>query len=519
MVTALLVIGISESASVNNVIVVIKVGVLLVFVAMGVAFIHPANWHPFIPKNQGGLKYGTVGIFRAASTIFFAYVGFEAVSTAAAEAKNPAKDMPLGILGSLFVCTLLYIVVAGVLTGMVPYRELGGPAPIALAVDRMGPAYAWFAILIKVGAVAGLTSVMLILTYGQTRVFFAMARDGLLPTVFSTLHRKFRTPWIGTMLLGVGIAIAAAFLPIDILGNLVSLGTAVAFAIVCISVLWLRKARPDLERPFKAPGRDLDADPRHRRRPGHGRATAGRHGAVHRPRRPDPGRDPGLLHRAGGRDLRHLRLPQLEVGPRAGTARRGPGRRTRADAGGGAWHRIGEGVRCSLNPPPRSGGGGPPKVVEEAGFVEMSGTCVRGSTEEPRTALASSTAVRRSPSSVKNGGGLSDPRPPSHFHRPDPRAVQHQGQLAALHLQRVFAEGLAAPAPQRRGVGVVVGGDLFEVRHGGDQLRRHPGVLRPRLEQHLQQFDHRARVPPVETGPRRAWWPRPGLRDCGRRRR
>ena len=253
-VTGLLVLGISESASVNNVIVVVKVGVLLLFIAMGVMFIHPANWRPFIPPNQGGLKYGTVGIFRAASTIFFAYVGFEAVSTAAAEAKNPAKDMPIGILGSLAVCTLLYIVVAGVLTGMVPYHQLGGPAPIALAVDRMGPRFAWFAILIKVGAVAGLTSVMLILTYGQTRVFFAMARDGLLPTMFSTLHPKFRTPWIGTLVLGSIIAVVAALLPIDILGNLVSLGTAVAFAIVCISVLWLRKARPDLHRPFRAPG-------------------------------------------------------------------------------------------------------------------------------------------------------------------------------------------------------------------------------------------------------------------------
>jgi APA family basic amino acid/polyamine antiporter len=253
-VTGLLVVGISESASVNNVIVAVKVGVLLVFIAMGVAFIHPANWHPFIPKSEGGLKYGTLGIFRAASTIFFAYVGFEAVSTAAAEAKDPAKDMPIGILGSLAVCTLLYILVAAVLTGMVPYRDLGGPAPIALAVDRMGPAFAWFAILIKIGAVAGLTSVMLILTYGQTRVFFAMARDGLLPSLFSTLHPKFRTPWIGTLVLGAVIAVAAALLPIDILGNLVSLGTATAFAIVCISVLWLRKARPDLHRPFVAPG-------------------------------------------------------------------------------------------------------------------------------------------------------------------------------------------------------------------------------------------------------------------------
>ena len=253
-VTGLLVLGISESASVNNVIVMVKVGVLLIFIALGITFVHPANWHPFIPKSQGGLKFGPLGIFRAASTIFFAYVGFEAVSTAAAEAKNPARDMPVGILGSLAVCTLLYIIVAAVLTGMVPYRELGGPAPIALAVDRMGPAFAWFAILIKVGAVAGLTSVMLILTYGQTRVFFAMARDGLLPRMFATLHPKFRTPWIGTLVLGGTIAVTAALLPIDILGNLVSLGTAVAFAIVCISVLWLRRARPDLPRPFRAPG-------------------------------------------------------------------------------------------------------------------------------------------------------------------------------------------------------------------------------------------------------------------------
>jgi APA family basic amino acid/polyamine antiporter len=253
-VTGLLVLGISESASVNNVIVCIKLGVLLLFVGAGVFYIHPVNWHPFIPPSAGGLKYGWAGIFRAASTIFFAYVGFEAVSTAAAEAKDPARDMPLGILGSLAICTILYILVAGVLTGMVPFHELGGPAPIALAVDRMGPAFAWFAILIKVGAVAGLSSVMLILTYGQTRVFFAMARDGLLPNLFSTLHKRFRTPWIGTLVLGGVIAVTASLLPIDVLGNLVSLGTAVAFAIVCISVLWLRAKRPDLERPFRAPG-------------------------------------------------------------------------------------------------------------------------------------------------------------------------------------------------------------------------------------------------------------------------
>jgi APA family basic amino acid/polyamine antiporter len=250
--TALLVIGVSESANVNNVIVFIKVGVLLAFIIAGVSFINVDNWTPFIPPNEGGFTYGVPGIFRAASVIFFAYVGFEAVSTAAAEAKNPQRDVPLGVLGSLIVCTIIYMLVAAVLTGVVPYRQLGVPAPIALAVDQMG--MPWFALLIKIGAVAGLTSVMLILTYGQTRIFFAMARDGLLPRFFSTLHPKFRTPWIGTIVLGSIIALAASVLPIQILGDLVSLGTATAFGIVCISVIWLRRARPDLVRPFRAPG-------------------------------------------------------------------------------------------------------------------------------------------------------------------------------------------------------------------------------------------------------------------------
>jgi APA family basic amino acid/polyamine antiporter len=252
MVTILLVIGISESAAVNNVIVFIKVGVLLAFVLAGIGFIEPANWTPFIPPNEGGFRYGVPGVFRAASVIFFAYVGFEAVSTAAGEAKNPQRDMPIGILGSLFVCTAIYMIVAAVLTGIVPYNQLGVPEPIAVAVDRMGmPTFSFF---IKIGAIAGLSSVMLILTYGQSRVFFAMARDGLLPRMFSVIHPKFRTPWKGTILLGGLIAIASSLLPITILGDLVSLGTAFAFAMVCASVLWLRKVRPDLHRPFRAPG-------------------------------------------------------------------------------------------------------------------------------------------------------------------------------------------------------------------------------------------------------------------------
>ena len=253
VVTGLLVLGVSESANVNNVIVIVKVGILLLFIGFGIFYINTDNWHPFIPENNGNFGgYGVSGVFRAASVIFFAYVGFEAVSTAAAEAINPQKDVPVGILGSLVICTLIYMAVAAVLTGVVPYSKLGVPEPIAVAVDAMN--LPWFAKLIKIGAIAGLSSVMLILTYGQTRVFFAMARDGLLPKVFATLHTKYRTPWIGTLLLGGAIATAAAILPISILGDLVSLGTATAFGIVCLSVMYLRSTRPDLERPFRVPG-------------------------------------------------------------------------------------------------------------------------------------------------------------------------------------------------------------------------------------------------------------------------
>jgi len=250
-VTALLVLGVSESAKVNNVIVFIKVGILLLFIGMGVAYVNVENWQPLIPPNEGGFHYGIPGVFRAASVIFFAYVGFEAVSTAAAEAKNPARDIPIGILGSLVVCTIIYMATAAVLTGIVPFRELGVAAPIALAVDRME--MPWFSLLIKVGTIAGLTSVMLILTYGQSRIFYAIARDGLLPRVFSLLHKKFRTPWAGTLILGVGIAVLASMLPIGILGDLVSLGTACAFGIVSLSVMYLRTARSDLIRPFRVP--------------------------------------------------------------------------------------------------------------------------------------------------------------------------------------------------------------------------------------------------------------------------
>lgn len=269
-VCSLLVLGVSESANINNAIVVIKIIVLLTFIIVGVQYINPANWQPFIPATpEGGTwdQFGVGGIFRGASIIFFAYVGFEAVSTAAAEAKNPSKDVPVGILGALVVCTLIYMAVAAVMTGVVPYLELASPAPIAVAIDRMALTWAdiplsvapggqlnLISFLIKIGAITGLSSVMLVLCYGQTRVFYTMARDGLLPKAFAIIHPKFRTPWIGTILLGVVIAVAASFLPISILGDLVSLGTASAFAIVCLSVIMLRIRYPDMERPFKVPG-------------------------------------------------------------------------------------------------------------------------------------------------------------------------------------------------------------------------------------------------------------------------
>ena len=251
VVTAILVVGVTESATVNSVIVVIKVSVLVVFVALGIGAVHPANWVPFIPANTGGLHFGVPGIFRAASVIFFAYVGFEAVSCAAAEARNPRRDVPIGILGSLAICTIVYILVAGVLTGIVPYQKLGVPDPLAIAVGAMHKP--WLALLIKVGAVTGLCSVMLVLQYGQSRIFYTMSRDGLLPRLFHHLHPRFRTPWLGSIAVGTGTAVAAAALPIDIISDLVSLGTTVAFGIVSFTVIWQRNARPDLVAPFRVP--------------------------------------------------------------------------------------------------------------------------------------------------------------------------------------------------------------------------------------------------------------------------
>lgn len=251
-VTALLTIGVSESAKVNNIIVLVKVAVVTAFVLIGMWFVNPDNWVPFIPENTGKEgEFGFSGVLRAASIIFFAYIGFEAVSTAAAEAKDPKKDMPFGILGSLIICTLLYMGVAGVLTGVVHYSTLNVPDPMAVAVDAIG--LGWFSFFVKVGAIMGLSSVMLVLVYGQTRIFYTMSRDGLLPDFFCTVHKKFHTPWINTLLVGVVVAFAAAMTPIQVLGDLVSLGTLTAFTIVCISVLYLHYTQPEMERPFSVP--------------------------------------------------------------------------------------------------------------------------------------------------------------------------------------------------------------------------------------------------------------------------
>jgi amino acid transporter len=250
----LLIVGVSESATVNNVIVAIKVAVILAFCAVGSAYVNPANWQPFIPEPTGDPGvFGWDGILRAATIVFFAYIGFEAVSTAAGEARNPQRDMPFGILGSLLICTILYIVTSAVLTGVIPFTKLNVAAPVAAAANEFGPQWAWLAYSIKIGAIAGLTSVILVLMFGQTRVFYTMSRDGLLPAPLAKVHPKFKTPWVNTIVTGVLCAGAAALFDINTLGDLTSVGTLAAFAIVCVAVIWLRRTRPDLERGFTTP--------------------------------------------------------------------------------------------------------------------------------------------------------------------------------------------------------------------------------------------------------------------------
>ena len=276
-VTCLLIVGVSESATVNNVIVAIKVSVVLAFIVIGAFYVKTSLWSPLIPAqipappagtpmdiwHQIGRalwdtvtgaktsRYGLGGVIHGAAVIFFAYIGFEAVSTAGAESKNPARDMPIGILGALVVCTILYIATCAVLVGIVPYAQLDGPAPIATAVNYIG--VRWFAGLVKLGAIAGLSSVMLVLLYGQTRIFYTMSHDGLLPSQLAAVHKRFKTPWINTIIVGLVAAFSAGFLSIDTLSEVTNVGTLAAFTIVCGTVIYLRVTHPKMARPFRTP--------------------------------------------------------------------------------------------------------------------------------------------------------------------------------------------------------------------------------------------------------------------------
>lgn len=257
VVTTILVIGIQESANFNTFIVIVKLACVGTFLVLGIGFLlnHPElaklNWHPFIPPKDAAGNFGISGIAAGAASVFFAYIGFDAVSTAAQEARNPQRDMPIGILGSLGVCTILYILVSLTLTGLVSYKNLDVAAPVAVGIDVTG--VSWGSLLVKVGAVFGLATVMLVMLLGQSRVFFSMSRDGLLPKWASAIHPKFRTPWISNILVGSIVAFLPAVLPIDKLSELVNMGTLLAFSIVSAGVWILRRRHPDLPRPFKTP--------------------------------------------------------------------------------------------------------------------------------------------------------------------------------------------------------------------------------------------------------------------------
>ena len=254
ILTALLVIGIKETVKFNNITVIVKIVVVLLFIGFGISHIHPENWVPFIPKNTGVWgQYGWSGILTGSGVIFFAYIGFDAVSTTSQEAINPKRDLPLSILFSLLVCTILYVGVSFVLTGIVSYKELNVAAPIALAIDRSGAGLKWLSPIIKIGTIAGLSSVILVTLLGQTRIFFSMAHDGLLWKCFAKTHAKFKTPHYSTLITGFFTALMAGIFPIGLLGELVSIGTLLAFMIVCIGILIMRKTEPDAPRPFKTP--------------------------------------------------------------------------------------------------------------------------------------------------------------------------------------------------------------------------------------------------------------------------
>jgi APA family basic amino acid/polyamine antiporter len=256
LMTTLLVIGVKESARFNNVIVAIKVAVILIVICLGFAYVKPSNWQPFIPPSPDGQfgHFGWSGIARGAGFVFFAYVGFDAVSTTAQEAKNPQRDMPIGILGSLAICTVLYVLMTLVMTGLVHYTTLNDDHPVFTAISGMGPSITrWLGPLISIAALAGLASVVLVLLMGQPRIFYSMANDKLLPPIFASVHPRFRTPWVTTIVTGSVSALLAGFFPVQLLEELVSIGTLGAFVIVCAGVWVLRIRQPHAHRPFRAP--------------------------------------------------------------------------------------------------------------------------------------------------------------------------------------------------------------------------------------------------------------------------
>lgn len=252
LISLLLIRGISESARVNNAIVALKLAVVAAVIGFGALYVKPENWHPFIPPNAGEFgHFGMSGVFRGAATVFFAYIGFDAVSTAAQETKNPERDIPIGMLGSLAICSVLYVLVCLVITGLLSYTKLHTAAPVALAISQTP--WPFLRVAVTVGAIAGLTSVILVMLLGQSRVFYAMARDGLLPPVFAAVHKRFRTPWLCNVLFMVFAGVAGGFLPISSLGHMTSFGTLLAFVIVCVGVLVLRRTDPQHRRFFRTP--------------------------------------------------------------------------------------------------------------------------------------------------------------------------------------------------------------------------------------------------------------------------
>jgi APA family basic amino acid/polyamine antiporter len=252
--SAILYVGVRESAGVNSFMVVVKVAVILVVIVAGIAFVDPANWKPYIPPNTGHWgHFGWSGVLQGGAIIFFSYVGFDTASTAALEARNPQRDLPRGILGALVISAVLYVGMSAVMTGMVPYSRLNVAAPVAVAIDAHRQQLGWLGVLVKIGAIAGMTSVILASLLGQPRILLAMADDGLLPPWMSRCHPRFKTPHVATAVTGVIFALVAGLLPLEVLADLISMGILLAFAVVCLGVLVLRRTRPDVPRPFRVP--------------------------------------------------------------------------------------------------------------------------------------------------------------------------------------------------------------------------------------------------------------------------